>query len=352
MRQKMMMVVVMMLAACAAPAPEVEDVAASEGALTVSAGIWRQDIDVHTSLGVVHTTAVYTTGARLRADRRVVLLVPGTLANGAGYYDVARGTGYDTAEILARAGYVAVMVDLPGTGDSFRPSDGSTANTELAAWALRRVMLRYAISTLAPADGFDVYGETGIGTNVLLTLARESYVRSIVGSAVFYRRFGPFTGPTLFDPGFRAVVQGVPGGYLPQDPSFIAAFLPFTEPALLEEVVAACVGPMPATALTGPFIELFDIDFAPEGPEFVLEHAIVDAAPARAPALFIQGSPDPIGSEVGTAELAAVYGSTGGGDAEVVTLVGASHLMRFDAVTSDGPSSPFWSAVLGFLAEQ
>lgn len=349
MRQKMMFVVAMMLAACAS-VPEVEDVASTEGELTVSAGIWRQEIDVHTGLGPVHTTAVYTTGARLRADRRVVLLVPGTLANGAGYYDVASGTGYDTAEILARAGYVAVMVDLPGTGESFRPSDGATAGTELAAWALRRVMLRYAISTLAPADGFDVYAETGIGTSVLLTLARESYVRTIVGSAVFYRRFGPFTGPTLFDPGFRAVVSGVPGGYLPQDPSFIAGFLPFTEPVLRDEVVAACLGPMPTTAPTGPFVELFAIPFTPEGPEFVLSHPIVDAAPARAPALFVQGSPDPIGSELGTAELEATYGTIGGGDAEVVTLVGASHLMRFDAVTSDGPTSPFWSAVLAFLA--
>jgi len=81
-----------------------------------------------------------------------------------------------------------------------------------------------------------------------------------------------------------------------------------------------------------------------------LASPIVAAEPARAPALFLQGSPDPMGSEAGTAEMVAAYGATGGGEAEVVTISGASHLMRFDLGLADGPESVFWSAELEFLA--
>lgn len=113
--------------------------------------------------------------------------------------------------------------------------------------------------------------------------------------------------------------------------------------------MSACVGPVPTEIGTGALYAVRDAGFDPLVP-FRLASPIVAAEPAMAPALFVQGSPDFIGSESGTAELAAAYGATGGGSATVVVLPGASHLMRFDAVTSDGPSSPFWSSILSFLA--
>lgn len=312
----------------------------------------HQDIDISTPAGVIHTEAVYRLGARLDPNREVVLLVPGTLANGAGYYDVAPGTGFNAAEILANAGFIAGLIDLPGTGESYRPADGSSIDTPEFVEAVRRVSVRYRLSFLV--SSVHIYGETGVGTNVGLTLAREPWVRSFVGSALFYREFGFAVADTLFNPGFRAVVGSIPGGYAPQDPDFIGRFFGAATPAIQAAAIAACVGPSPMTVPTGPLNELFDVDYAtvagPFGPTFILDAPIVNAAPARADALFIQGSPDPIGSENGTNEMAAAYGSTGGGEATVVVIPGASHLMRFDATISDGPSSPFWSEVLGFLA--
>jgi alpha-beta hydrolase superfamily lysophospholipase len=336
----------LLLPACAVPGATPE--AATED---LRLPLIRTDIDIPTPHGTIHTEAVWRLGANLRSDRHVVLLVPGTLANGAGYYDIARGTGFNASEVLAREGFIVGLIDLPGTGESYRPADGSTLDSEFYAQAVRRVALAYRLGFWVPS--VSIYGETGVGTNVGLLLARETGVRSFVGSALFYREFGPAVATTLFDPGFRAGVGAVPGGYVPQDPMFLGAFFGAASPAIQAEAVSACLGPAPGTTPTGALLELFDVNYAttsgPFGPAFVLDAPIVDAAPARADALFIQGSPDFIGSENGTNEMAAAYGSTGGGEAEVVVLPGASHLMRFDATISDGPSSAFWSEVVAFL---
>jgi pimeloyl-ACP methyl ester carboxylesterase len=336
-----------LLACTATPEP-----AASTEELTLIGGLVHQDIDVPTVHGPIHTEVVYSPGARLRGDR-VVLMIPGTLANGAGYYDILPGTGYNAAEILADAHYVAVLIDLPGTGLSYRPPDGRTVTSQVAAQAVSRVALAY--SWRFPfTDGFSVYGETGVGTNTALLLAREPWVRSVVASAVFYREFGPGAGP-LFDPAYVGYINSWPTGYVPQDPDFIANFFPHAAPAVGAAAVAACLGPLPQEVNSGAFQEIFDIPFTvgagPFGPVSILSYPIVDAGPARADALFIQGTPDPIGSEPGTAELAAAYGSSGGGDATVATLTGdlPNHLMRFDTGIADGPSSPFWAAMLNYL---
>lgn len=338
----------LLLLGCAAN-PEAD---AIEGDLSVANGIVRQDIDLWTADGVLHTEAVYEVGARLRPNRRVMMMVPGTLANGAGYYDVAPGTGYDAAEVLAHAGFIVALVDLPGTGESYRPEDGRVTRFEPTSAAVRRAALAYRIRFLVPT--VDIYGETGVGTNVALLLAREPWVRTVTISAAFYREFGPASGQ-LFDPAFHAVLDSLPTGYLPQDPNLISFFFGAADPSVFPLALAATVGPAPQSIPTGAFYEIAERPFFVDpagvfGPVFVLDTPLVDAGPARAPALIVQGSPDPVGSEAGSAELRISYGSTGGGDATLVTLPGASHLMRFDSGISDGPTSPFWSTVLAFLA--
>lgn len=333
-------VLFLLLASCmAAPEPEARE---EELALPLV----YQDIDLG-GPDYIHTTAVYQAGARFRSDRHVVLMIPGTLANGAGYYDIS-AANYNAARILARAGFIVGLIDLPGTGESVRPADGSVIDTPAIVEAVRRVSVRYRLSFWTAS--VSVYGETGVGTNVGLLLAREPWLRSFVGSAMFYREFGSAVASTLFNPGFRGFVASIPGGYAPQDPGFIGGFFGAADPAVQAEATTACVGPAPYTVPTGPLLELFAIPYTTSGTNFVLDYPIVDAAPARAPALFIQGSPDDIGSENGTNEMAAVYGSTGGGDATVIVLPGASHLMRFDSAISNGPSSTFWSEVIGFLS--
>lgn len=338
------------LAFCAC-APVPDEAVADEAPLIYEDGFLRQDIDVPTLRGVIHTEAVYAPGSRY-SGARVVLMIPGTLANGAGYYSIDE-EGYNAARVLADAGFIVALIDLPGSGESFRPPDGRVVDSDYAAWALARVRLAYAWRF--GVTRFDVYGETGIGTSVALRVAREPWVRSVALSAVFYREFGPRAG-ALFDPGFRGFIESnaAGNGYAPQNPDLISGFFGAADPDVQAAALAACIGPAPYSMSIGAFDELFAIPFSvgsgPFGPLFILDHPIVDAAPARAPALLVQGSPDPIGSEAGTEELRAAYGSSGGGVATVVTLPGASHLMRFDSAISDGPASPFWDAVLTFYA--
>lgn len=336
----------MFLVACAPTPSETESVVESE--LTISAGIVRQDIDLWTPAGTVHTAAVYELGARLRPNRRVILLVPGTLANGGAYYDIDRGGGFDAAEILARAGFIVGIVDLPGTGLSYRPANGADADSVLGASAVARAALAYRIRFLVPT--VDVYGETGVGGNVALLMARNSYVRSVVITAPAYLQFGPATAPTLFNPAFYAGLDMIPDGYLPQDPAFIGFFLSTSDPSIVAEAVPAIVGPSPATLGVAPYFELRDHGaLGPSGAMLRLASPIAAAEPARAPAFIVGSDPDFIGDPGGTLELADAYGATGGGDAEVLILDGASHIMRFDTL-ADGASSVFWSAVLDYLA--
>lgn len=324
------------------------DVGEASEPLRARESLVRQSLDVSTVEGLVHSSVVRMGRSMAGRDPRVIVLIPGTLANGGAYYDVAPGTGFDAAEVLARAGYVVVIPDLPGSGASFRPADGRDAGMAMAARAVRSVA-QAAMRTFHARDGVDLYGETGVGTNVALLLARESWVRSVSLSASFYLQFGPGAG-VLFTPEYAGFLDSLPDGYLPQNPLQIEGFFGAADPSIRALAVTACMGPAPQTIGTGAFYDLI----ASTGPDSLatlrLATPIVAAEPARAPALVIQGSPDFIGSESGTAEMVAAYGLTGGGEAEMVVLPGASHLMRFDAAVSDGPESPFWSAILAFLA--
>lgn len=343
--------ILLLLSACSPS----ETPTVTESELTLEGGYLRHDLDLWTADGVVHTEGIWRPGALLRHDRRVIVMVPGTLANGAGYYDIERTPateGYSAARILADENFVVVLVDLLGTGASSHPASGADLGVEAAARAVRRAALAWRLRTAA-VGGVDLYGETGAGFGPVLLLAREPWVRSVVGAATFYREFGPGSAP-LFDPGYRGFISSAPGGYVPQDPMFIGAFYAGADPAVSAIAIPATVGPAPQVVPSGPFLDLFAIPFTagpgPFGILWTLEHPIVDARPAAAPALIIQGSPDPIGSEAGTAELVAEYGATGGGDATLVTIPGATHLMRFDAGISDGPESVFWSTVLDYLS--
>lgn len=312
-------------------------------------GMVKVSLSLPTSRGEVAARLYLSPECLLKRDRRLVALVQGSLANGSGYYEIAvpGRPGFNAVRVLAKAGYCPLAVDALGTGDSFRPAAGQDLDSVDVAFAVAAVAR--PVATILGIPKWDVYGETGLGNNVALVLARRADVRSIVVTTPFYRRFGLASG-MLFDPGFRGFVSSIP--YIGNDPASLPPFFGFTYPEVQAAAIAAIIGPAPQTVPTGVFTELFAIPFSfdPPSSEFVLDSPIQSAEPARADALFIQGSPDPGGSEVGTAEQVDAYGATGGGEAELVTLVGVGHLMRFDATQSDGASSPFWDSTLDFLA--
>lgn len=307
----------------------------------------RQRLDVTTDEGGVHASVVMKQSAVSQADPRVVLMIAGTLANGARYFDVAQGSGFCAAELLADAGFIVVMPDLPGTGESFRPADGKQADAAMSARALTRVAA-VATETFGVRSGIDVYGEAGTGTYVAMLLSRETWVRTVVLSSPSYTEFGPATA-MLFTPEHGALLSSLPDGYVPQNPHQVSLFFGAAEPLIRDVAVMACMGPAPQTIGAGRLVDVM-LASGPETPTTLrLARPVVPAEPARAPALVLQGTPDFVGSEAGTAELVAAYGATGGGRAELVVIPGASHLMRFDQTIGDGAGSPFWSPVLRFL---
>ena len=310
----------------------------------------RVSLRVPTSQGTIAARLWLTPRCLLQRDRRLITMIPGSLSNGAGYYEVevAGFEGFNAVSVLARAGYCTLTIDLPGSGDSDHPSNAMDLRAVDNATAVAQVARPVAL--LLGVRRWDVYTETGAPTPVALLLARRADVRSLVVSSPFYKRFGPGSG-AAFDPGFRAFVASTP--YFPIDAAFIGAFFGTSPAPVQSAAIDAILGPVPHAVPTGTaFNEIAEVpfDLDPLTGEFVLSFPIVDAGPALADALLLQGSPDFVGSEAGTAELAERYGASGGGNVETVLIADASHLMRFDATFGNGPASAVWAPILDFLA--
>lgn len=339
-----------------------QDVAAAESAMLsrnrarAESGIqWLDNVTgialrLPTSQGTIAARLWLSARCLLKHDRRLVVLIPGTLANGAGYYemDVAGFEGFDAAGVLARAGYCAMSIDLPGTGESFRPDNAMNLRAADNAAAVAEVAR--PVSLLLGIRHWDVYAETATATPPALLLARRHDVRSLIISSPFYLRFGPASAQA-FDPGVRAVAAVTP--YFPMDPALISLFVGAAPAQVQAAAIPAILGPVPHAIPTGAaFNEIAEVPFSVDSVtnEFVLAFPIVDAGQARIDALILQGSPDVIGSEAGTDAFVAAYGVAGGGAADLVVIPGASHLMRLDAAFGDGPGSAVWSPILAFLA--
>lgn len=320
------------------------------GNTSIDNALLHVQLRVPTSQGAVAAQLWLSPRCLLQRDRRLVAMMPGTFANGAAYYEVnvPGYEGFNAAAVLARAGYCALTIDLPGSGHSDHPADAMNLRAADIATAVAQVSRPVALLLGVPR--WDLYAETGAPSPAALLLARRADVRSLVVSSPFYLRFGPASAPA-FDPGLRAFAAASP--YFPTDATFIEPFFGAAPVAVQSAAVEAILGPEPHAVATGTvFNEIAEVPFVfePATGEFVLSFPIVDAGPARADALLLQGSPDFVGSEAGTAALATRYGEQGGGYAETVVIAGASHLMRFDAAFGNGPQSAVWEPILDFLA--
>jgi len=318
--------------------------------LVLADGLVGLSLRLSTPQGTIASRLWLSPECLLKRDRRLVALVPGTLANGADYYhvDVPGRAGFDTVRVLAKSGYCPLAVDLPGTGESDHPADAMNLRSADNAQAVASVAR--PIATILGIGRWDAYSETGTGTTAALLLARRPDLRSLVLASPCYTRFGPASAQA-FDPAFRAFAAVTP--YFPLDPALLGLFFGMSYPDVVDGAVTGLLGPSPQAIPTGvAFNEIAEVPFTFDGTigEFVLTDPVVAAKPAKADALFLQGSPDFVCSELGTAEMTADYGVMGGGDATLITVPGASHLMRFDAPFADGAENAFWSPILEFLA--
>jgi hypothetical protein len=215
-----------------------------------------------------------------RRDRRVVALIPGTVGTTI-QYDVP-DADFSALEILARAGYHAAAIELPGLGGSSHPADGRVTDNEYNWSRVRPVLAELA--WLHRVRRVDVYGETGSGTGLILLASRDrSITRTVSGAGLLYLQPGPVAS-VLLTQGWKGFLDSLPDGYLPTDFHFYDPFFTASDPAVREYLQTNLPGFYP----TGLFYELYAArpgglgapDPDPTTP-IILAHALVDPLPQR-----------------------------------------------------------------------
>jgi pimeloyl-ACP methyl ester carboxylesterase len=297
--------------------------------------LFRNDLTLTVHGQKVHVQETYSSAALQRFPRRGVLLLPGPVVNAAWFNMPVEG--FDAGAILAREGYFAFAMDLPGEGGSEGPADGRDTtlayDLDVSEVVIDRLRLRRLIPRL------DVYGEGSSGGSLALLLGGEPLrVRSIACSAMLYVAPTPLAEAAVLSPEYRAFLDAMTpafGYYLPTPPE---AYAPFVA-AAGADVQAYTAASQPGLYPTGTMYELLD-----EG------LPLVDPADGRVPGLFIWGAHDFVAEPGDVAALAADYGSIGGGEGQYVELADGGHVSRVEQATGAGAGSPFWSALLSFLA--
>lgn len=269
----------------------------------------------------IHLRETFNIRSLLRRDRRAVLMLPGPLVTGEFYQlDV---DGYRGRDIIANEGAIAFTADFEGTGESSYPEDGRSPSQEQEIAAMQ-IVLRY-IRLIRGIDRVDVMGESwGGGVAVeLCTDARR--VRSCTLGSMLYRTPSDFANMTFRSPGFHALLDSLPTGYLPTDASIYAGLAAPMEPA----VAAAFIDSESGLYTTVPLYDVFDLPF-------------FDPTNTRVRGLLVQGEFDPNQSVDDALDLVADYG----GSMELVVVAGGGHIPR----TEPSPvHDVYWDAVLGFL---
>jgi len=303
---------------------------------SMPSNIHRSDYLLQTSTGVVHVEETYSDEAmKANHPRRGVLLIPGPVVNAA-WYDMSV-EGYDAGKILADKGYFAFAVDLPGVGQSTGPADGRTTTTDYDLPVMREVIDQLSHREKIPK--LDVYGEGGTGGVLALKLsADKSRVRTIASSAQLYKNPTPLTLAQAMNPGLIALFDQIaaPTNYYlqtvaPQYGQFVAN--------ASAEVQAYTSATQPGLYPLGSQYELID------GPL-----PLADPTIGKVPALFMWGAQDFVAEPGDIQQLAQDYGKNHHVYSQYTEIANGGHLMRIEAASGNGPTSPFWNTYLTFLA--
>lgn len=270
----------------------------------------------------IHVREGFTLRAWFRHERRAVLMLPGPIVTGE-FYEIPVD-GYRGRSILAEEGAFVFTADFEGTGESSMPADGRSPTQDLQVEAMRTV-LRY-IRLVRGVRQVDVLGESWGGGVAAELCADTRRVRSCVLASMLYRTASPFADATFRSPGFLALLDSLPDGYLPTAPE---TYLGLTF-AMPPDVAAWTLAEMPGVYTIVPLQDVFDLPF-------------FDATVARAPGLLVQGELDPNQSLDDSRELVHDYG----GSMSLVVIPSGGHIPR----TEPAPANDlWWAAVLDFLA--
>jgi hypothetical protein len=332
-------------AAAQAPPDLADDVSSIRAAIAHpsradAAGVFRADLDMPVGNGqFLRTIIQFTIDDLNRDDRRVVMLLPGPIANSLAY---ATGVpGYDAGEILATAGFISVAVDAWGTEGSSMPDQGRDATFAGIAEVYTRAIDR--LTRALKVARVDVYGEGGMGGEVGLLLARDdTRVRSYAASGMVYIQVTDLARQFLFNQAQYDFFNAPTNGYFVASPDLYGPSLASVPPALAAWLLATQPGRYP----DGYALQNLIVVGIPSG----TPAPMVDVTRARVPGLIITDELDIITPSTDNQALAADYGQTGGGHATVAVVPGSEHAPRYGATQGNGPASPFWIALLGFLA--
>lgn len=321
------------LTACLDPdAPDTSDVTVVERRVDpILDRVIRLDYKLPLSNGRrIAVTETFTPRALLRFPHRAMLMIPSQGSNRSTYN--APFPGYDGGEELARAGFFAFTVDPEGSGDSTYPSDGFTVTYESEAATLHQVARYLQLARGVPR--LDIFGEEVGGGVAMHLCADPTLARSCTMASMIYKQGSEFFTATVGGPEFQGFVFGAPSGYFTTFPELYFNVLAGASPELAAWFLSTQGGRYSAGTYVQDFERLLG-----DGTSYDPRHAAV-------PGLVLMGENDPNPAAADADQLAADYGSLGGGTATVEVVPGGTHIFRLDAAPQ---GAPFWSRVLAFV---
>ncbi len=151
-------------------------------------------------------------------------------------------------------------------------------------------------------------------------------------SAVLYRTGSSAFETAFLDPRFLEMLRGQPDGYMQMSADYYGNIIAGAPPA----VARALLANQPGRYAVAPLLQPTTLPwFDPTG--------------ARVPALIVQGEHDNVAAHSDADDLAAQYGRTAGGRADVVRIQGARHIPRLDG---EAQAARFRAVIRAFLGER
>lgn len=276
----------------------------------------------------IAVTETFTLRSWLRWPRRGMVMIPAQGSNRSVYNIPVEG--FDGGAIMACDGFFAFTVDPPGTGDSYQPENGLTVTYESEAAVLATVTNRLRAMRLIPR--MDAWGEElGGGVATHLCADRRAF-RSCTVSSMLYK-----TGSDFFyqvAPFFEAFLLSSPDGYFQSFSDSYFNVLMGSPPEVRDWYLATQIG----RYASGLYRQDFDRVLR-GGPSY-------DPRNAAVPGLIIRGEFETNNPLSDTQQLAADYGSLGGGRATFTIVPNGTHILRLDAAPV-GPS--VWDLIKAFV---
>ncbi|MCP4205148.1 MAG: hypothetical protein GY769_24830, partial [bacterium] len=187
----------------------------------------------------LYVTEHFTLRSWFRFPRRAALMLTGPEFKGT-FWSVPF-EGYNGTEMVARRGFFAFTPDYVGTGNSYKPADGSNIDFRTQIEPMK-ILLRY-IRFFRWVPRIDLLGE-GYGGEVSTQLAADRRrVRSCVLSTMLYK---DLLAQSLVSPEWAAFLASFPDGY------FVPPFYDITFGLAAPEIQSWLFATQPDDYPTGP----------------------------------------------------------------------------------------------------